>query len=163
MLTDDRWVVHALDNSCEFFSGKAVKKLFTHTQEESWNTLPNIPSKLVATLKGKNLHPEGVLSFKSRAYFGSKQFISFKSSPIINITKTCLYNFDPLKPHFYIVKLGFTGVYIIFLISCQKHRLWVLVRTASSRRFKWVPTIYFLSRNMKNIRIFDLKNYIFWW
>ena len=26
-----------------------------------------------------------------------------------------LYNFDPLKPHFYIVKLGFTGVYIIFL------------------------------------------------
>ena len=30
--------------------------------------------------------------------------------------KTRLYNFDPLKPHFYIVKLGFTGVYIIFLI-----------------------------------------------
>ena len=29
-------------------------------------------------------------------------------------TKTCLYNFDSLKPHFYIVKLGFTGVYIIF-------------------------------------------------
>ena len=37
------------------------------------------------------------------------------------ITKTYLYNFDPLKPHFYIVKLGFTGVYIIFLISAQKH------------------------------------------
>ena len=51
------------------------------------------------------------------------------------ITKTCLYNFDPLKPHFYIVKLGFTGVYIIFLISAQKHRLWVLVRTASLRQF----------------------------
>ena len=51
------------------------------------------------------------------------------------ITKTCLYNFDPLKPHFYVAKLGFTGVYIIFLISPQKHRLWVLVRTASARRF----------------------------
>ena len=37
----------------------------------------------------------------------------------LNITKTCLYNFDPLKPHFYIEKLGFTGVYIIFLISAQ--------------------------------------------
>ena len=49
-----------------------------------------------------------------------------------HIRKTYLYNFDPLKPHFYIVKLGFTGVYIIFLISAQKHRLWVLVRTASS-------------------------------
>ena len=39
-----------------------------------------------------------------------------------NITKTCLYNTDPLKLHFYIVKMGFTGVYIIFLISVQKHR-----------------------------------------
>ena len=36
-------------------------------------------------------------------------------SAIANITKTRLYNFDPLKPHFYIVKLEFTGVYIIFL------------------------------------------------
>ena len=45
-------------------------------------------------------------------------------SLIIFITKTSLYNIDPLKPHFYIVKLGFTGVYIIFLISAQKHRLW---------------------------------------
>ena len=36
-----------------------------------------------------------------------------------DITKTCLYNFDPLKPHFYIVKLGFTRVYIIFLIFAQ--------------------------------------------
>ena len=35
------------------------------------------------------------------------------------ITKTYLYNFDPLQPHFYIVKLVFTGVYIIFLISAQ--------------------------------------------
>ena len=52
-----------------------------------------------------------------------------------SITKTRLCNFDPLKPHFYIVKLGFTGVYIIFLISAKKHRLWVLVRTASARRF----------------------------
>ena len=32
------------------------------------------------------------------------------------ITKTFLYNFDPLKPHFYIVKLGFTGVYIFLYL-----------------------------------------------
>ena len=32
------------------------------------------------------------------------------------ITKTHLYKFDPLKPHFYIVKLEFTGVDIIFFI-----------------------------------------------
>ena len=30
------------------------------------------------------------------------------------------------KPHFYAVKLGFTGVYLNFLFSAQKHRLWVL-------------------------------------
>ena len=51
------------------------------------------------------------------------------------ITKTRLYNFDPLKPHFYKVKLGFTGLYIIFSYFAKKHRLWVLVRTASPRRF----------------------------
>ena len=38
---------------------------------------------------------------------------------MIIITKTYLYNFDLLKPQFYIVKLGFTGVYIIFIISAQ--------------------------------------------
>ena len=42
----------------------------------------------------------------------------------VNITKTYLYNFDPLKPHFYTVKLGFTGVYIIFLISVKYIECW---------------------------------------
>ena len=42
---------------------------------------------------------------------------------MILITKICLYKDDPLKPHFYIVKLGFTGIYIIFLISAKNiHR-----------------------------------------
>ena len=59
----------------------------------------------------------------------------------VYITKTCLYNVDPLKPHCYILKLGFTGVYIILLISAQKHRLWVLIRIASP--------IYVMSGNMK--------------
>ena len=36
----------------------------------------------------------------------------------------------PLKPHFYIAKLGYAGLYL-FLIFVPKHRLWVLVRTAS--------------------------------
>ena len=50
------------------------------------------------------------------------------------IMKIYLHNFDPFKPHFYIVKLGFTGVYIIFLISAQKRRLSVPVRTALARQ-----------------------------
>ena len=40
------------------------------------------------------------------------------------ITKTCLYNVDPLKPHFYIVKLGFIGVYIIFPQSMFWAEVW---------------------------------------
>ena len=35
------------------------------------------------------------------------------------ITKTCLYNFDPLKPHFHTVNWGLEGYTIFFLISAQ--------------------------------------------
>ena len=45
--------------------------------------------------------------------------LELHKGPFHAIMKTYLYNFDPLKLHFYIVKLGFTGVYIIFLISAQ--------------------------------------------
>ena len=55
---------------------------------------------------------------------------------VVRITKTCLYNFDPLKPHFYIVKLGFTGVYIIFLISAQN----IDLSTRSNRLVEAVRT-----------------------
>ena len=48
-------------------------------------------------------------------------------SVFIMKTYLIVYTFDPFISHFYIVQLGFTGVYIIFLISAQKHRLWVLV------------------------------------
>ena len=59
------------------------------------------------------------------------------------ITKTCLCNVYPLEPHFYIENagVGYAGVcrvcrsIPIFLIFAPKHRLWVLVRTASARRF----------------------------
>ena len=64
------------------------------------------------------------------------------------ITKIRLCNFDPLKSHFYIVKLGFTGVYIIFLISDQN------IDCGYSLEPNLVQQIYVLSRIMKNIRVF---------
>ena len=70
------------------------------------------------------------------------------------ITKTCLYNVDPLKPHFYIVKLWFTRVYIIFLISAQNIDCGYALeppRRGSSNEY---PQSYVMSRNLKNIRIF---------
>ena len=68
---------------------------------------------------------------RTKVILGSREHRKNK----IFITKTYLYNFDPLKSHYYIEKLWFTGVYIIFFISAQKHGLWVLVRTASARQF----------------------------
>ena len=70
---------------------------------------------------------------------------------MFHIMKTYLYNLDPLKPYFNIVKLGFTGVCIIFLISAKK---W-----GGSKQY---PTIYVFSKNMKYIS-FYLKIFIFWW
>ena len=53
-------------------------------------------------------------------YSSIKHFIKTeRTDRKIDITKTCLYNSDPLKPHFYIAKLGFTGVNIIFLMSAE--------------------------------------------
>ena len=75
-----------------------------------------------------------------------------------DITKTCLYNFDPLKPQFYIVKLGFTRAYIIFLISAQKHRLWYSLEPPRRGGSNEYPQSMFLSRNMKNIRFVLSEN-----
>ena len=68
-------------------------------------------------------------------------------------------------PHFYIVKLGFTGVYLIFLIFALKHRSWVLIRTASERLTEAVlkcnHNLCFEQKNKKNITTFLLKITIF--
>ena len=46
----------------------------------------------------------------------------------INTPQTPLLNSERLKT-------GFAGVHLFFLITDPKHRLWVLVRTASMKRF----------------------------
>ena len=66
--------------------------------------------------------------------------------------RTCI--FLPHEPHFYILKLEFTVVFTIFYYFCLKYRLWILVRTASPRWFLRLPTIYVLSRNVTNSRVF---------
>ena len=43
-------------------------------------------------------------------------FCKYVNSKCTDITKTSPCNENPLTPHFYIVKLGFTGVCFIFLI-----------------------------------------------
>ena len=75
--------------------------------------------------------------------------------------KTRLYNFDHLKPHFYIVKPGFTGVYIIFIISAQKHRLWVLIRTPRQGGSNEYPQSMFWEEIWKQSGFFIWKFSVF--
>ena len=72
----------------------------------------------------------------------------------LDITKTCLCNVDPLKPHFYIVKVGFTRVNIIFLISAQNIDCGYSLELPQRGGSNEYPQSMFLSRNKKNIRIF---------
>ena len=50
----------------------------------------------------------------------------------------------------------------VFLIFAAIHSLSVLVRTASARQFKRVPTIYVLSKNKKNVKTFQQKIFNFY-
>ena len=69
-----------------------------------------------------------------KIYFvtGAAHVININEIPTLHhaimLTSPC--NVDTFTPHFYIVNFGFTGVYIILLFNL-KHRMWVLVRTAS--------------------------------
>ena len=72
------------------------------------------------------------------------------------ITKTCLYDIDPL----YIVKLGFTEVYIIFLLSAQNIDCWYsLVGTHLSKAVlcfeqKYEKYQFFLSEIFQFLEVF---------
>ena len=74
------------------------------------------------------------------------------------ITKTYLYNFDPCKSHFYIVKLGFRGVCIIFLISAQKTDCGYSLELPCRGSSNEYPQSIFWAKLWKNIRIFYLKS-----
>ena len=74
----------------------------------------------------------------------------------VHITKTCPCNEYPLIPHNYIAKLGYAGVYLFFLFLLQN------IDCGYSLEPPRVPTIYVLSKNKKNIEIFLLKIFIFY-
>ena len=96
---------------------------------------------------------------KSFHYYNKPRHSKTYNIALYSITKTCLYNFDPLKPHFYIVKLGFTGVYIVFHISAQNIDCGYLLeppRRGSSNEYPQS-----MCRNMKNIKTFYLNIFIF--
>ena len=68
----------------------------------------------------------------------------------------CPCSEHPITLHFYIVKLGFTGVYIIFLFLLQNIDCGYSLEPPQR-----VATISVWSKTMKNIKIFQLKIAIF--
>ena len=67
---------------------------------------------------------------------------------LLRITETSLYNVDPLKPHFYTVKLGVTGEYIVCLILTEA----VLTSTHN---------LCFEQNTKTNIGLLNLKIFMF--
>ena len=71
-------------------------------------------------------------------------------------------DFDPLEPHFYIEKLGFTGVYIIFLIFAQNINCGYSLEPPHLGGSNEYPLSMFWAEIWKNIRFFGLKTFCFW-
>ena len=67
---------------------------------------------------------------------------------VLSIMKTCLYNVDPLKRHFYIVKLGFTGVYIISEFLSENFKFLVVKFLIYLNRHASVMCIYMVCSGM---------------
>ena len=79
------------------------------------------------------------------------------------ITKTFLYIFDPLKPHFHIVKLGFTGVYIIFIISAENMDCGYSLEPPHRGGSNEYPQSMFSADTLKISEYFYPKIFIVWW
>ena len=76
---------------------------------------------------------------------------------VVSIRKTCPCDLYPLTPNCYIVKLGFAGVYIIFLFLLLNIDFVYALEPPQLEH----PTIYVLSKIRKNITIFHLKIIVF--
>ena len=72
--------------------------------------------------------------------------------------KTSPCNADPLTPHFYRIKLEFTGVYIFFLFFALKQRLWVLV---SHEAVLTCIHNQCFEQNKENITLFHMQIIVF--
>ena len=77
--------------------------------------------------------------------------------------KTYLHvcNFDPLKPHFYIVKLGFTGVFIIFLFLLKNIDCGYSLEPPRRDGSNKYPQSMFWAEMWKISEFFYLKSFIF--
>ena len=69
---------------------------------------------------------EVINKFRQKYYLDSMAYLPILYSPVCLLVRPCLTSRKqvrvtktPITPHFYIVKLGYTGVYIFFLFLLQ--------------------------------------------
>ena len=105
---------------------------------------------------------QGICCRSSLCICGFKCGICFVINCSSSITKTCLYSFDPVKPHFYIVKLGFTGVYIIFLFLLRNIYCGYSLELPGGSSNEY-PQSVFWAEIWKISEIFIWKFSFFWW
>ena len=73
------------------------------------------------------------------------------------IRKTCPCNVYPLKPHFYIEKLGFAGICLFFLFLLQNIDCGYSLEPPRRGGSNEYPQSMFWSKNKKNIKNFQQK------
>ena len=73
------------------------------------------------------------------------------------------WNFDPIKPHFYIIKLGFTGVYIIFLFLLRNIDGGCSLEPPRRDGSNEYHNLCFEQKFEKKYQNFYLKTFSFWW
>ena len=73
--------------------------------------------------------------FERKGDISQNNYTEQKETIHVSSGKHVLEMYTPVNPTFIWKKTGVCGGIPIFLIFAPKHRLWVLVRTASARRF----------------------------
>ena len=92
----------------------------------------------------------------------SKKVFELVPSYLVYIRKTCPCNVYPLKPHFYIVKLGYTGIYLFFLFLLQDIDCGYSLEPPRRGGSNEYPQSMSWSKNKKNIENFLLKSFNFY-
>ena len=107
------------------------KPISLYYYSRQWHNLENCGKNVVANAGCARMQLLSVEATFANMMITTATFCGDKCKSISVIRKTCPCNKYPFKPQIYSVKMGFAGVYLFFLIFDPKHRLWVLVRTAS--------------------------------
>ena len=78
---------------------------------------------------------------------------------IHDISKTCLYNIDPFKPHFYIVKLGLQGYTLFFLCLFRNIHCGYIEAVLTSTHNPYFEQKYekYQSSSSENFHFFEVK------